>query len=333
MILTKTEMLQDKKVENTISELENSKGLHLRLCITERCPNRCLYCTPGGEGGGIRYKPLHQDLVPLEFVSLIKIVSSVYPVNYLKLTGGEPCERNDLCLIIELLKTNFETSKIEMVTRSEKLYHLLPELLSAGLEGLTVSLDTTDPQKHMHITGRDTLKELIRGIYQVTNLGLRLTLNCVPLKEINTNKKEILHLICLAKDVGADVKLIDLMDLKQNSRFLERYYFPLSLLREELKKEASQHEIVKPLGGLGTPMHVFTIEGVKVKMRDSNIGTHYSERCKNCHNYPCADGRMALRITSDGCLKTCLLRTDCVNLKEVLDTICDFQASKFVSKN
>ncbi len=334
MNLTQTKIIPDRKAEDNLLKSENNNaGLHLRLCVTDRCPNKCLYCVPGGEAGGIGYKKPERELTPIEFVLITKILNLVTPIMHIKITGGEPCERNDICRLIELLiSEGFQ--KTEIVSRSPKLLKLLPTLYEIGLRRLTISVDSLNPQKHKYITGRDTLKELVQSIRKARDLGFILTINSVPLRGINTEYDDIYQLISFAKEAKATLKFIDLMDLKGDSQFLNEYYFPFSLLKKWLKESCEIQTVEMTAGNMGTPMDVFYIDGVKVKVRDSRLGSHFSDRCKDCPNRFCSDGRMALRITPNGSLKTCLLRADkTINLTEVLDTIRDFQAAEFVFKN
>lgn len=64
-------------------------------------------------------------------------------------------------------------------------------------------------------------------------------------------------------------------------------------------------------GGLGTPMPRFLMPNdVTVLVKDATIGTWYGDVCHECRNYPCQDAIMAPRLTSDGFLQRCLIRSD-----------------------
>ena len=72
---------------------------HVRLSLTEHCNFRCTYCVPPE---GIERAQRNEYLQDHEIVRLVRILSCM-GVTKVKLTGGEPLLRNDICHIINLM--------------------------------------------------------------------------------------------------------------------------------------------------------------------------------------------------------------------------------------
>jgi molybdenum cofactor biosynthesis enzyme MoaA len=124
---------------------------------------------------------------------------------------------------------------------------------------------------------------------------------------------------------GAVLKLLDLMNMPQETRFLSQYYMPLDAIENDLAGKAQKSSLVTPPRGIGTPMPTFEMaSGAIVMIKDARKGTWYGDTCKDCRHYKCQDALMALRITSDGCLQRCLLRSDnLVDLLSLLEGVAD----------
>src|SRR5689334_18337802 len=69
---------------------------YLRVSLTDRCNFRCVYCMPEQ---GFPATPKEEHLTPEEFVRLVRVLVSL-GIAKVRLTGGEPLLRNDLCDIV-----------------------------------------------------------------------------------------------------------------------------------------------------------------------------------------------------------------------------------------
>lgn len=292
---------------------------YLRICVTEKCKHRCLYCRPGGEACRVSGK----REISLRQIKLLVGVMAVHGISNLKITGGEPLVRNDIPKMVELLSTVKGIKKIELVTRSHKVGRLVERLKDSGLSCLNFSLDSLDPFTFYKITGNGRLDQLQVAIRQCANSGIKLKFNMVVMNGINDH--EIPKMIEYAGKYGAVLKLLDLMNMPQEAKFLSRYYMPLDGIEVELRKKALKSYVVIPPGGIGTPMPTFEMpNGAVVMIKDARKGTWYGDTCKDCKYYKCQDALMALRITSDGCLQRCLLRNDnLVGLLSLLENVAD----------
>jgi len=287
---------------------------YLRICVTEKCRHRCLYCRPGGEACRVIGK---KEMSLRQIKTQVEIMAA-HGISNLKITGGEPLVRNDIPKMAELLLGIKGIKRIELVTRSYKAGKIAEKLKDSGLSCLNFSLDSLDPCTFFMVTGNGRLDKLLSAIRQCADSGIKLKFNMVVMKGINDH--EIPKMIEYAGEYGAVLKLLDLMNMPQEAKFLSQYYMPLDVIERELGEKALKSGTVVAPGGLGTPMPVFEMpNGATVMIKDARKGTWYGNICKDCRYYQCQDALMALRLTSDGCLQRCLLRDD--NLIDLLSLV------------
>src|SRR5260221_6957674 len=126
---------------------------NLRLWVTDRCNLRCAYCMPE-----LDYTWLAKPLI-LSFEEIARIVGAfaLLGVDKLRLTGGEPLLRKDLPVLIGLLAAQPAIRDLALTTNGLLLRELAPALQRAGLQRLTVSLDTLVPERCGAPTRRDGL--------------------------------------------------------------------------------------------------------------------------------------------------------------------------------
>lgn len=292
-----------------------SRRPHLRVAVIPFCNFKCTYCRPGGEG----YFENTARTLPRE--ELIQIISLCGDAGFkdLKITGGEPLIRRDILEIVGDIKHLKKFDDIEMVTNGALLPGKARLLKEAGLNNLTVSLDVADRNQFLQITRSDSFDQVIEGIKEAVESGLKTRINAVM---GFSNKNQLYGLVRIAEITGADLKIIDLMDLNPGESWngvdWNKEYLNLGFIKQELGNRIVKVTTSYPPGGLGSPMPTFILDsGTRVMLRDATVGTNYDlETCGDCDNYPCQDALISLRLTHDGFLKKCLIRND--NLVEVI---------------
>jgi cyclic pyranopterin phosphate synthase len=86
------------------------------------------------------------------------------------------------------------------------------ELRQAGLHRVTVSLDTLRPERFLQLTRQDALPRVLDGIAAARAAGFHpLKLDCVVLR--GTNDDEITDLLEYARQIGAEIRFIEYMDV------------------------------------------------------------------------------------------------------------------------
>src|SRR5215510_6303638 len=181
---------------------------NLRLSVTDRCNPRCQYCMPEEE-----YTRLpRQDLLTFEEIATLVDLFTTLGVEKVRLTGGEPLLRRDISTLVRLLARNPRLQDLALTTNGVLLAEQAQDLYDAGLHRVTVSLDTLKPERFRVLTRRDTHAKVLAGIEAVRQVGFTgLKLDTVVMR--GDNDDELVDLIEYAKQVGAEVRFIEYMDV------------------------------------------------------------------------------------------------------------------------
>ncbi len=118
----------------------------LRVSVIDRCNFRCTYCMPADslQGKGV-FLPLEKLLTDHEMEDMVRAFVDL-GVRKLRITGGEPLLRPGLPALIEHLSAIPGLDDIALTTNGVLLPRLAQDLRDAGLDRLTVSLDTLDQE-------------------------------------------------------------------------------------------------------------------------------------------------------------------------------------------
>jgi len=181
---------------------------NLRISVTDRCNLRCHYCMPEEEYAWLP----RADLLTFEEISTLVDVFTTLGVEKVRLTGGEPLLRRDLSTLVRLLAGNPRLQDLALTTNGVLLAEQAQELYDAGLHRITVSLDTLKPERFRMLTRRDTHARVLAGIEAVRQVGFTgLKLDTVMMR--GDNDDELVALIEYGKQVGAEVRFIEYMDV------------------------------------------------------------------------------------------------------------------------
>lgn len=251
---------------------------NLRVSLTPSCNLHCMYCHAEGE---------KDPQGPLSLPELAEImrVAAKFGIRSIKFTGGEPCLRPDLVDIVQAVPEGIECS---MTTNGTLLADIARDLADAGLSRVNISLDSLDPGTYGKITGSDRLDDVMAGIEASIDAGLTpIKLNMVLLKGINDHEvDDFIRFVRGNRDLI--LQLIELMEFRDCSNHSD-------LGDLEARLASTSQEI------LTRRMHhrkKYCIDGAEVEVVRP---LHNTEFCAFCNR---------LRVTSDGKLKPCLLRTD-----------------------
>ena len=125
----------------------------LRISVTDRCNLRCTYCMPA-EVFGPDYAFLPRaELLSFEEIERLARVFVGLGVEKLRITGGEPTLRRDLPELLARLAALPGVRDLAMTTNGLLLPRLAADLKAAGLQRVTISLDSLDPQVFVGMNG------------------------------------------------------------------------------------------------------------------------------------------------------------------------------------
>jgi len=262
---------------------------YLRISVTDRCNERCLYCMPEGYKGW-ENKPDH--LTAEEIVRIVRVAAGL-GFRKFRLTGGEPLVRGDVPEIVRAMSAITGVECIGLSTNGMKLATLAKDLREAGLRTVNVSLDALDPAIYHRITGGDVAR-VLAGIRAAVDAGFeRVKLNCVLMRGVN--EAEIWPLVLFAAEHGLPLRLIELMPLTTTEVLTEKNFLPCG----EAMQFLSRHDelIPQPECRLGHgPAKYFRLKqtGAMVGFVGALTNEHF---CDNCNK---------MRLTADGKIRTCL---------------------------
>src|SRR5688572_12582033 len=180
----------------------------LRLSVTDRCNLRCHYCMPEDE---YIWLP-REDLLSFEELSHVVDLFGEFGVRRVRLTGGEPLLRRNLAELVRTLAGKTWIEDLALTTNGVKLGEATADLRQAGLHRVTVSLDTLRPDRFLRLARVDALPQVLAGIDAARRAGFTsLKLDTVISR--GDNDDEMPALIEYAREVGAEVRFIEYMDV------------------------------------------------------------------------------------------------------------------------
>ncbi|MCY8023704.1 GTP 3',8-cyclase MoaA [Bacillus sonorensis] len=185
----------------------------LRISVTDRCNLRCTYCMPAEIfGPDYPFLPKGELLSFEELERLASLFVTVFGVEKIRLTGGEPLMRKDMPELVGKLARIPGLRDIAMTTNGVLLPVYAEKLKKAGLKRVTVSLDSLDDDRFKAINGRGiSVHKVLGGIEAARQAGLGIKINMVVQKGVN--EKDILPMARYFKERGHILRFIEFMDV------------------------------------------------------------------------------------------------------------------------
>ena len=185
----------------------------LRVSVTDRCNFRCPYCMPA-EIYGERYQFLaRSEILTFEEIARLVRLFVGLGVTKVRLTGGEPLVRQGLEKLVAMLAEIDGIKNLALTTNGYLLAQKALALKDAGLERITVSLDSLDDEvfKVMNGLGYST-KRVLEGIKKANEVGLHpIKINAVVQRGVNDHT--MVDLARYFKGTGHIVRFIEYMDV------------------------------------------------------------------------------------------------------------------------
>ena len=269
---------------------------YLRVSITDRCNLLCLYCNPEDK---IPKLP-HSEILSYEEILRIVRVGVGLGITKVRVTGGEPLLRKDVCDLLSDLSAIEAISDLSLTTNAVLLEPLLPQIWDAGVRRLNISLDSLDAAKYKEITGRDYFDAVWRAIKAAHAMGFSpIKINVVALQ--GYNERDIVDLARLSIDWPFHVRFIE--------------YMPIGFVDGQKERYLSSDQIKAHLTGIAPLIlvHRDAIDGPAQRYRfEGGLGeigfisamSHHF--CGTCNR---------LRLTASGRLRACLMSDQEVDLK------------------
>lgn len=264
---------------------------YLRISVTDRCNERCLYCMPEG------YQGWAQKADHLTAEEIIRVAGAAADLGFRKfrLTGGEPTIRPDLLDIVQGIGRLPGVETLALSTNGTRMAALAGPLGSAGINSVNISLDALDSAIYRKITGGN-VSDVLAGIDAVLFAGIRrVKLNCVLMRGVNEG--EIWPLVLFATERGLPLRFIELMPLSSSDVLSEGNFLSV----EEVQARLGSRDTLVPREGeaLGCgPARYYRLASIGATV--GFIGAISTpDFCTTCNK---------IRLTADGKLRPCLGR-------------------------
>jgi cyclic pyranopterin phosphate synthase len=231
-----------------------------------------------------------------EIANLAEIFVSL-GIEKLRLTGGEPMLRRNIDeLIAKLAKLKPRLKDLALTTNGFDIPRKAHALKQAGLDRMTISLDTLQTDRFNEITGSDTLDEVLDAIDAAKANGFSpIKINAVIVRGVNDD--ELVDFARFARERDVEMRFIEYMPLDSGHDWAR-------------EKVVSGREIYEHINA------VYPLE-----LRQTSRGSETSWKYKFADNSPGGIGIIApvtemfcgqcsrIRLTADGQIRTCLFST------------------------
>lgn len=274
----------------------------LRISVTDRCNFRCTFCMPSDRA--YSFLPRPQILTFEELTRLARVFIDL-GVEKIRLTGGEPLLRHQIEHLIAALAELDGLQDLALTTNAYLLPKKAAALRRAGLDRVTVSLHSLDPEVFGRINGLGLeLERVLAGIDAAVAAGLEpVKLNIVIIQGVNDH--EIVDLARYGRDHGCVVRFIEYMDVGTVNAW-------------DPEKVISAEQIIERID------RVFPLEPTR-KLRPGDVADRYRYRDGGGEvgvitsvTQPFCGDCSRVRLSAEGKLYTCLFAAAGHDLKTLL---------------
>ena len=272
----------------------NRKVDYLRISVTERCNFRCQYCMPEKPFSWVP----HENLLSYEELFAFVKVCIDEGVTKVRITGGEPLLRKNLDVFIKMITEYAPDIDLAMTTNAFLLEESAQILKNAGLKRLNISLDSLKKEVAHHIAQKDVLDKVLAGIDAALDAGLKVKINCVPMKGVNED--ELLDILEYCKSKNIEVRFIEFME-NDHANVKKGLY-----TKEIQKIIKATYNFTKQNREGNSPSQSYMLEdGYKFGI----IEPHLDDFCKDCNR---------IRLTAEGYLIPCLYFEDALSIADAV---------------
>ena len=275
----------------------------LRVSLTDRCNFRCFYCLPHGEPP-IAPKEKMLSYEEIEYVCDIFVRLGIEKI---RLTGGEPMLRRDIETIIRKL-TRLKAGGLQDLALTTNGYYL-PEraqsLKDAGLDRVTISLDSLKRDVFKRMTGVDVLDKVLAGIAAAKSANLEpIKINAVIVR--GHNEDEVADFAAFAREYDVKMRFIEFMPLDSGHEWAREDVVSGKEIRERISERFPLVRVEVARGSETSSRYRFA-DGAPGEI--GIIAPVTEPFCGACSR---------IRLTADGQIRTCLFSTVEHSLRDVI---------------
>jgi GTP 3',8-cyclase len=273
----------------------------LRISVTDRCNLRCSYCMPEDEYAWLP----RESLLSFEEITRLARLFAQCGVSKVRLTGGEPLLRRDLPQLVAMIKAIPGIREVALTTNALLLAKLATPLHRAGLDRVTISLDTLQPDRMAVFAKSGHHADVLAGIDAAVAAGFSGTkLNAVVVRGYNDD--EIADIAAFAWSRGIEPRYIEYMDVGGATRWTSASVVSRDEIIAALASRFGAAEPATRHHDPHAPAERFRFVGGAMA---GVIASTTAPFCRDCDR---------ARITADGTLFLCLYADQGVDLREPL---------------
>ena len=278
----------------------------LRISVTDRCNFRCVYCMPKHVFGPDYPFLKREQLLSYEEIERIARIFVDNGVRKLRLTGGEPLVRKDIELLISNLDRIEGVQDLSLTTNGSLLTReKAVQLREAGLQRITVSLDSLDGETFKSINGVDFAPEpILQAIDNAAEVGLTpVKVNMVVKRGVNDNA--VLSAAEHFRDSGHIVRFIEYMDVGNSNQWQRDQVISAAEIRDIIETKFAIEPATPDYHGEVAQRWRYVDGGGEIGI----IASVSQPFCGTCTR---------ARLSADGLLYTCLFASQGHDLRKLI---------------
>jgi GTP 3',8-cyclase len=274
----------------------------LRISLTDRCNFRCFYCLPNGEPPLAR----KETILTFEEIEYISEIFVSLGIEKIRLTGGEPLIRKDVAkLVARLAKLKPKLHDLALTTNGFDFPRHARALKDAGLDRVTLSLDSLKADRFFEITKVDALDKVLAAIEIAKSTGFDpVKINACVVRGCNDD--EVVDFARFAREAAISMRFIEFMPLDSGHEWSREMVVPGKEIYERIN-EVFPLKLVETTRGSGTAWKYAFADGAKGEI--GIIAPVTEMFCGACSR---------IRLTADGQIRTCLFSTTEHNLRDLI---------------
>ena len=287
-------------MNNEIKDKFGRRLRYLRISVTDRCNFRCKYCMPNNNFEMMECA----DILRYEDILFASEVFASLGVNRIRITGGEPLVRKDLCQFLDKLTKIDNIQEVMLTTNGSLLNKYAHDLYEAGVKRLNISLDSLNHEKNKYITGVNKTEDILAGIKKAAEIGFKpIKVNSVIIRDFNDD--EIVQFAELSAKYNIICRFIEFMPIGNSENWNENNIVYGSEILERLSAFEPQ-EMEKDINS--GPAVNYKLNNGGIIGIITPISKHFCSECDK------------LRITADGKIRPCLLSDNEIDIKKALQS-------------
>lgn len=274
----------------------------LRISLLDRCNFRCPYCMPAAQ-----YTEDYQFLTRAARLSHDEIerIASIavgLGVSKLRLTGGEPLLDKHVVDLVGRLRRIGGVEDLALTTNGVLLAPVARHLADAGLQRVTISLDSIDDAVFAEMSGgRGDLGKVFEGIEAAEKAGLDpVKINIVVQRGVNDHT--LLDTLAHFRGTGHIVRLIEFMDVGSRNGWSMDQVVPSKDVLHAINARWPLHPVSRNYAGEVASRYQY-LDGQGEIGFISSVTDPFCGACSRA------------RLSADGTLYTCLFATAGTDLR------------------